>query len=663
MGDCLPMVLSEAGAAGMALVSTDVGAIREIVRDGETGILIPPGDLDALVDALRRLIGDAGKCRRMGAAAAALVRSKFDALHNAAPDRRPAPQYCRSRRTSVISVNSIASPAESENRRKVLLFTNSVAVGGLEEHVRLIAKELDRTHFVVHCVFPDWEPTNEFTRSVGEVADHLSFVTPDRRYGVVRQLQETVRFWRLLRTNHIDVVHLHATSYHGSVVALACARLARVPRVFLTEHLAPEHAPSRLGRTKRNVFTRFLTGLVCVSQKNRVARARYLREPPGKVHVINNGIDVSRFDAPDLQGRADEVRGELALPADARVVGSAIRLEPGKGVEDLVAAFAIVSAAYPSAVLMIVGDGTSRPTLETQATEHGIADHVRFLGFKPDPRPYILNMDVFVLPVPFGSASIGLLEAMAMRRPCVITFGGEGEAVVPGENGFWAEPRTPSSIAEHVGTLLADDEMRQRFGQERAPPGGTRLLRGSRRTFARSSLRGITIRITRGNRMTRRYRIGFMMDQVAGHVTTYHNLRAITERDPDIEAWWGEVTYYREGGGIERLGERVARFVPTYVTGVSPGGDRTASPHFARPRSMRFSRTRRSRCSRRVACHRSSRSSISTRRRSFWTTLAEYTPKPDPKALAAVKYRLMRRLFEQACRSTRHGGNGRTTRS
>ncbi len=83
MGDCLPMVLSEAGAAEMALVSTDVGAIREIVRDGETGILIPPGDLDALVDALRRLIGDAGERRRMGAAAAELVRSKFDALHNA----------------------------------------------------------------------------------------------------------------------------------------------------------------------------------------------------------------------------------------------------------------------------------------------------------------------------------------------------------------------------------------------------------------------------------------------------------------------------------------------------------------------------------------------------------------------------------------------------
>ena len=83
LGDCLPMVLSEAGAAEMALVSTDVGAIREIVRDGETGILIPPGDLEALVNALRRLVGVAGERRRMGAAAAELVRSNFDALHNA----------------------------------------------------------------------------------------------------------------------------------------------------------------------------------------------------------------------------------------------------------------------------------------------------------------------------------------------------------------------------------------------------------------------------------------------------------------------------------------------------------------------------------------------------------------------------------------------------
>ena len=46
LGDCLPMVLSEAGALGLPVVSTDVGAIDEIVREGETGLLVPPSDPD-----------------------------------------------------------------------------------------------------------------------------------------------------------------------------------------------------------------------------------------------------------------------------------------------------------------------------------------------------------------------------------------------------------------------------------------------------------------------------------------------------------------------------------------------------------------------------------------------------------------------------------------
>ncbi len=61
MGDCLPMVLSEAGAAGLPLVSTAVGAISEIVRDGDTGYLVTPGDVPTLTGRLRDLVVD-GHC-------------------------------------------------------------------------------------------------------------------------------------------------------------------------------------------------------------------------------------------------------------------------------------------------------------------------------------------------------------------------------------------------------------------------------------------------------------------------------------------------------------------------------------------------------------------------------------------------------------------------
>ncbi|MFZ0545821.1 MAG: glycosyltransferase family 4 protein [Candidatus Promineifilaceae bacterium] len=83
-GDCLPMVLSEAGAAGLPVVSTRVAAIPEIVQDGKTGLLIPPGDEAALTTALSRLAADPALRQCQGREAADLVGRQFDAGKNAA---------------------------------------------------------------------------------------------------------------------------------------------------------------------------------------------------------------------------------------------------------------------------------------------------------------------------------------------------------------------------------------------------------------------------------------------------------------------------------------------------------------------------------------------------------------------------------------------------
>jgi glycosyltransferase involved in cell wall biosynthesis len=83
LGDCLPVALAEAGAAHLPLVSTRVGAIPEIVRDGETGFLIPPGDALALTSALRRLICDVALRRTLGEQAARMAQADHDAGANA----------------------------------------------------------------------------------------------------------------------------------------------------------------------------------------------------------------------------------------------------------------------------------------------------------------------------------------------------------------------------------------------------------------------------------------------------------------------------------------------------------------------------------------------------------------------------------------------------
>lgn len=76
-GEGLPKVLLEAGACSRPSVTTDWPGCHEIVRDGETGLLVPPRDVPALVEALRRLIADPALRARLGEAARERVLAGF----------------------------------------------------------------------------------------------------------------------------------------------------------------------------------------------------------------------------------------------------------------------------------------------------------------------------------------------------------------------------------------------------------------------------------------------------------------------------------------------------------------------------------------------------------------------------------------------------------
>ena len=80
----VPVVLMEAMAAARPVVATSVGGVSELVRHGETGLLVPPGDEVALARALVKISGDAALRQRLGLAGRERVRSEFDAREEAA---------------------------------------------------------------------------------------------------------------------------------------------------------------------------------------------------------------------------------------------------------------------------------------------------------------------------------------------------------------------------------------------------------------------------------------------------------------------------------------------------------------------------------------------------------------------------------------------------
>jgi glycosyltransferase involved in cell wall biosynthesis len=80
----IPVVLMEAMAAGLPVVASRLSGIPELVTDGVSGILVPPGDPSAVADALMRLAADPELRRGLGAAGRATVERDFDVDRNAA---------------------------------------------------------------------------------------------------------------------------------------------------------------------------------------------------------------------------------------------------------------------------------------------------------------------------------------------------------------------------------------------------------------------------------------------------------------------------------------------------------------------------------------------------------------------------------------------------
>lgn len=82
-GDCTPVVLGEAMASGLPVVTTRIGSNAETVTDGTDGLLVEVGDAVSLEHALEGLVSNAEQRRRMGQAARTTARSRYDAERNA----------------------------------------------------------------------------------------------------------------------------------------------------------------------------------------------------------------------------------------------------------------------------------------------------------------------------------------------------------------------------------------------------------------------------------------------------------------------------------------------------------------------------------------------------------------------------------------------------
>ena len=353
----------------------------------------------------------------------------------------------------------------SEHKPRIAHVLHRLQVAGAEVLAADLVRRLgDRFDFTLLCL-----------DGVGELGETLAAEGQDvvelgRRPGI--DLAVACRLRRILRKRGVDVVHAHQyTPFFYAALGRSLpprSPASSRPPILFTEH--GRHYPDPRKRSH------LLANRLLLQPQDRVTavgefvkRALVRKEgiPAPRIEVRYNGIDPESFSM-RTAGSIAHARQRLGLDPDpdTPVLMQVARFHRVKDHETSVRAVADLADRGRRFTMVYVGEGETRPAMQSLAAELGVTDRCRFVGVRRDVHEILPAADVFVLSSVSEGVSITLLEAMATGVPiCATDVGGNAEVVAHGETG-WLSPRNdPAALSEHLDRMLGDNALRDRMAQ------------------------------------------------------------------------------------------------------------------------------------------------------------------------------------------------------
>ena len=254
------------------------------------------------------------------------------------------------------------------------------------------------------------------------------------------------------------IAHLFGAAIYGSLASL----ITGVPVVSVLHGQSDVSNKERLAGLKHWILARGSARVVFVSDALRDELAPRLRLPAKKCVVIENGIDMSRYQGTEPAN----LRGSLGLPPTATLVGAVGNLRPAKNYETLLQAARTVCEHHPHVHFVIAGDtsGGLLPQLSQLQTSLGLDRRVHFLGLRSDVPAVLNELDLYVLSSKTEGFSLALVEAMASGKAAIATRSGGPETIIESEQtGLLVPPQDPPAMAAAIERLLIDPDLRARL--------------------------------------------------------------------------------------------------------------------------------------------------------------------------------------------------------
>jgi glycosyltransferase involved in cell wall biosynthesis len=339
---------------------------------------------------------------------------------------------------------------------RILHIITSLQMGGAEMALYRLVSTLDPNLFQQSVISLTREqPVGDFIQSAGISVESLGLSPgfPDPR--------SIFRLKQMITDFSPDIVQ--TWMYHADFLGGIAARLAgSYPVVWNIRHTITDKGSLKtstyLIASVNALLSRYLpTKIICNANAGRQTHVA-MGFDESKMLVIENGFDLSQF-VPDKTSRQD-VRNELELPGNGKLIGMAARYHPQKDHENFFRAASLLLQKHQNVDFLLWGNKADDNNLELAELVHSLdlQNHVHMLGLRMDGQRLFSALDVATLSSAYGEAFPQVIgEAMACGVPCVVTDVGDSARIVE-NTGRIIPPRDPQALAKAWDELLSMPE-------------------------------------------------------------------------------------------------------------------------------------------------------------------------------------------------------------
>jgi glycosyltransferase involved in cell wall biosynthesis len=350
--------------------------------------------------------------------------------------------------------------------KTIRIVITSLDYGGTERHLLQVLPRLKKLGWkvIIHTLRSDCAMLSDFERVKIDVVCPKKINFLPRILGKFFEVTLSLfKLYKILKKDKNCVVHFFLVQAYvlGMMVALKAKHSG--PKLMSRRSLNYYQKKIMLFEQLEKEIHNKVDAVLANSEavKKDLLKEEVLEE---KLHLIYNGIDLSRFnELPD-----NKIRKELGINKAAFIMTIVANLIPYKGHSDLLDALAMIKNRLPDDwVLLCVGKyGEEKSNLEEKLEKTQLKSHVKFLGLRSDVHQILLNSNVGLLCSHEEGMPNAVMEYMAARLPVVATnVGGTVELVDDSETGILVPPKDPEKYAKAILKLI-EKNVKNKWGEQ-----------------------------------------------------------------------------------------------------------------------------------------------------------------------------------------------------